>query len=153
MDSFFSGLFNYCHHSNTELALHILNHHKQVDEEVYGWMSHILCAHNIWNARILKHEPEHEVWDKLDKEKWIEIDTRNAEITRYIMGQMDLHGTIEYKSTSGIPYKNTVKDILFHVINHSTHHRAQIASSMRKSGIPGLKSDYIFYKRELTRKI
>jgi uncharacterized damage-inducible protein DinB len=44
-------------------------------------------------------------------------------------------------------FSNTIKDILFHMINHSTHHRAQIAMDMRNNKLEPLPLDYIFYKR------
>ncbi|QLH28398.1 MAG: hypothetical protein HWD63_02710 [Candidatus Parvibacillus calidus] len=39
-----------------------------------------------------------------------------------------------------------MKDIIFHIINHSTYHRGQIAMEFRQSGLEPLNTDYIFYK-------
>jgi uncharacterized damage-inducible protein DinB len=54
---------------------------------------------------------------------------------------------ITYETTEGRTFSNTLQDILFHVINHSTHHRAQIAADFRANGLEPLALDYIFYKR------
>lgn len=40
-----------------------------------------------------------------------------------------------------------IKDIMFHIVNHSTYHRAQIATELKDHGIEPLKTDYILYKR------
>lgn len=55
---------------------------------------------------------------------------------------------IGYKTSKGDAFQNTVKDILFHIINHSTYHRGQIAANCKEYGIEPLMSDYIFYKRD-----
>jgi uncharacterized damage-inducible protein DinB len=44
-------------------------------------------------------------------------------------------------------FTNTIKDILFHIINHSTNHRGQIAVDFRNNGLEPLVLDYVFYKR------
>jgi uncharacterized damage-inducible protein DinB len=56
--------------------------------------------------------------------------------------------TIAYKNTRGESFENSVRDILFHINNHSTHHRAQIAARIREAGITPPTSDYIFYRRK-----
>ena len=55
---------------------------------------------------------------------------------------------IIYKNSKGIEFSNTVQDVIFHVINHSTYHRAQIASDLKANGIEPINTDYIFYKRK-----
>jgi uncharacterized damage-inducible protein DinB len=54
---------------------------------------------------------------------------------------------VEYENSEGRTFANDVKDILFHVVNHSTHHRGQIMMDLRASGITPEPLDYIFYKR------
>lgn len=45
-------------------------------------------------------------------------------------------------------FTNTIGDILFHIVNHSTYHRGQIASDFRESDIEPLNTDYIMFKRD-----
>jgi uncharacterized damage-inducible protein DinB len=47
----------------------------------------------------------------------------------------------------GDTYTNSVQEILFHIINHSTYHRGQIMAQLRESGLEAISTDYIFYKR------
>jgi uncharacterized damage-inducible protein DinB len=37
--------------------------------------------------------------------------------------------------------------MLFHIVNHSTNHRGQIAVDFKSNGITPLGLDYIHYKR------
>ncbi|MDO1499494.1 DinB family protein [Winogradskyella maritima] len=54
---------------------------------------------------------------------------------------------MSYESSEGRLFANTVQDILFHIINHSAHHRGQIMMDLRQNGLEPLALDYIFYKR------
>jgi uncharacterized damage-inducible protein DinB len=51
----------------------------------------------------------------------------------------------------GEKFANTIKDIVVHVINHSTYHRAQIAQLVKQSGGEPAKTDYIVYQREFQK--
>jgi len=55
---------------------------------------------------------------------------------------------LEYE---GEKLANNIKDIVVHVINHSTYHRAQIALLVRQSGGEPAKTDYIVYQREFQK--
>lgn len=61
---------------------------------------------------------------------------------------MILKKKISYKNSRGERFENSVRDILFHVINHSTYHRGQIATDCKLHGMTPLATDYIFYKRD-----
>jgi len=45
------------------------------------------------------------------------------------------------------PFEQTMQvwHVLFHVVNHGTHHRAQIVSALRQLKIDPIPQDYIFY--------
>ena len=59
----------------------------------------------------------------------------------------DFEKRIDYENSEGRLFNNTVQDILFHIINHSTHHRGQISTDFRQNGLEPLQLDYVFYKR------
>lgn len=54
---------------------------------------------------------------------------------------------VAYRNTTGQRYENTLMQIIAHVLNHSTHHRAQVVAVLRSIDLepPGL--DYIVYLR------
>ncbi|RYE14391.1 MAG: damage-inducible protein DinB, partial [Sphingobacteriales bacterium] len=61
--------------------------------------------------------------------------------------------TYTYTNTQGKTYTNTVLQILTHVVNHATYHRAQIATDMRQHSLEPLMTDYIAYARELNGEL
>lgn len=142
----FIGLFTYNHHSNQKVLKVVLDHWEDVSDKTIDLINHILNAHQIWNARILG-EPEFGVWQNHSGEMLWELNTENYENTLKILTERDVNTIIDYTTSSGKPFSNSIKDILFHLINHSTYHRAQIATELKNSGIEPENTDYIFYKR------
>jgi uncharacterized damage-inducible protein DinB len=79
------------------------------------------------------------------------IDRQNYIKSLQLVEVLDMEAWITYKNSSGAKLSDKTKDILFHIINHSTYHRAQIALLLREQGIDPINTDYIFYKRQVTR--
>lgn len=75
------------------------------------------------------------------------IDEANQSRTLAILVNVSLDGSIHYANSTGRQFTNTVGDILFHIINHSTYHRGQLATEFRRSRLDPLVTDYIFHKR------
>lgn len=147
MRSFFTELYNYNHHFNLSL-LEIFNLNSQgISEKSIKWMNHIINAHHIWNARILQKTDKHEVWGINTFEDLYRLNSENWQTSMDIVNSFDFNNLIDYTNSRGQTFTNSVRDILFHAINHSTHHRAQIASDLKMSGLEPPVSDYIFYKR------
>lgn len=59
----------------------------------------------------------------------------------------DLTRTATYTNSKGITYTSTLREVITHVVNHGTHHRAQIALLLRDNGVAPPLTDYIFYTR------
>ncbi|PYS97899.1 MAG: hypothetical protein DMF63_17740 [Acidobacteria bacterium] len=53
-----------------------------------------------------------------------------------------------YKTSEGVSYENTYRDLLMHVLFHSSIHRGNIVLKMREDGLEPPKIDYILYLRE-----
>jgi uncharacterized damage-inducible protein DinB len=148
MKPFFRELFEYSHHFNIKLAKAILENRDKVSERSVKLFSHVLNAHRIWNNRIDPGKVNmFGVWAIHTPDVFEGIEQENYDHTLSILDRFDLGPVIEYKTTRGDLFRNSIRDILFHVVNHSTHHRAQIASDFRQSGIEPLVTDYVFYKR------
>ncbi len=147
MKSFLDQLFDYNFHSNKKLIEECQKLDK-VPEKSASLFSHILNAHHIWNARVLGSPVLYEVWQEHPIEDWGDIHYENQRSSFEIITKTDnFEIRIDYENTEGRLFTNTLQDILFHIINHSTHHRSQIAMDFRNEGIDPLKLDYIFYKR------
>ncbi|ASZ09658.1 hypothetical protein KTO58_27710 [Chitinophaga pendula] len=146
MNAFFSPLFDYNYHYNQQLTTLFATHGDTLPEKCVLLFSHILNSHQIWNARIESREPGVGVWDLHPREQLREIDQQNYEDSLRILRERRLEAIIHYRTFKGDPFSNSVQDLLFQVINHSTYHRGQIATALRVADIPPINTDYIFYK-------
>ena len=147
MKAFFHQLFDYNFYCNKRF-IETCAQLQQIPEQSQRLFSHVLNAHHIWNARISGQAPALAVWDVHQVAAWGDLHYQNQRDSFEIITNADpLDRRITYESTEGRTFTNTLQDILFHIINHSTHHRAQIAADFRANGLEPLALDYIFYKR------
>lgn len=147
MKHFFKELFAYSHHFNQQLVTVFTEQADKTSEKSVRWFNHILNAHQAWNNRILKQPGPLSSWVMHDVSELKAMDQLSYHTSLQILEQFELDTLIKYTTFKGDPFTNTVRDILFHVINHSTYHRGQIAAEFRQTGIEPIVSDYIFYKR------
>ncbi|MFZ1704112.1 MAG: DinB family protein [Saprospiraceae bacterium] len=145
----FRDIFVYHLELNQKVLVEIKKHILVLPENTYPLFCHILNAHQIWNSRILKLN-SFGVNDVHPFDSSVSIMLENNKNTLKIVDEFDFSETIKYTNSEGEEFCNTVQDILFHVANHTTHHRGQIIAKFRSVGIQPILSDYIFYKRKLT---
>ncbi|MDN3692945.1 DinB family protein [Chryseobacterium tructae] len=139
-------LFEYTYHFNVEMIKVISENRKLVDDKTISLINHTLNAQQIWSARILG-EPTFEVWQVNSFESLNEINHQNFVKSIEIVKDSDLEKRIEYQNSRGTKFENSIFEMLFHAINHSTYHRGQINSLLKQNGIEPILTDYIFYKR------
>ena len=146
MIEFFKDIFEYHNHFNQKLADLLIVNSNKITERTIPLFSHSINAHQIWNSRILetKSLAVHQIHTL---EKCKELDNQNYNDSLDILSDFDLAKKISYKTSGRIEFENSIQQILFHIANHFTHHRGQIISDLRQSGIEPIITDYIFYKR------
>jgi len=147
MNTFFEDLFAYNSYCNEQLAQALHHQQELVDEKSMLLFSHVLNAHQIWNDRLSKQPVRCGVWDRRPSDTFVTANRHNHEQTSQLLRQVSLSDIISYTTSSGTPFVNPAKEILFHIINHSTYHRGQIALLFRQNELDPLVSDYIFFKR------
>jgi len=121
-------------------------------EQPLKLMSHLLAAQQIWFNRcnslavtgvILWPAWPIEILSRITDEnhdKWIDFLAQ--------VDEKDFDEMISYKNLKGDPFENKLRDILAHVINHGTHHRAQAGQQLITAGADKLPvTDYIFFVR------
>jgi uncharacterized damage-inducible protein DinB len=90
------------------------------------------------------------LWESISLEKCEEyISEFNKQWQEYISesGEKELDRICVYRSTEGELFNNTVREIIQHVVNHSSYHRGQIAVMVKKDkGTPAV-TDYIVFQR------
>ena len=147
MKAFFKELFEYSHYTNQKLYDQFNEHQYKTSKKSINLFNHILNAHQIWNNRIEQKQTTFGTWDLHKLHDLKDMDQANYEQSLQILDNVDLDKMIHYNNTKGKAFVNSVRDILFHVINHSTYHRGQIATEFRQNGLDPLVTDYIYYKR------
>ena len=147
MKNYFQDLFDYNHHSNTEV-MHLISTKKACySEKASVLLSHTLNAHHIWNSRIIEKASKYSVWQIHDLKEAFILDRDNFEASKAILEVEKLQKEINYVNSKGNSFQSKIQDILFHIINHSTYHRGQLMGELKQQGFPPIGTDYIFYKR------
>ncbi|KAF2518709.1 damage-inducible protein DinB [Flavobacterium salilacus subsp. salilacus] len=146
MKSFFKELFDYTYHYNSQIIASLMAD-SAIHKKSVLLLNHTINAHEIWNARIMGKTADVGVWNMRSINVLQEQNKINYENSLQISDTFDLDDIIQYTNSKGMPFQNSVRDILFHIINHSTYHRGQIASYYKQEGGTPIVSDYIFHKR------
>lgn len=139
-------LFEYTYHFNKEMITIISENLEKTDEKTISLINHTLNAQQVWNSRVLGEE-SFEVWQINPFENLNEINHQNFQKSLHIIENSDLNQRIEYQNSRGATFENSIFEMLFQAINHSTYHRGQINSLLKQNGINPVLTDYIFYKR------
>lgn len=147
MKVFFNEIFDYNYYCNKKIIAECMAL-EEVPQRTIVLFSHIVNAHHIWNARMEKKAAEFGVWQVHEYKAWADIHYENQRNSFEIMSNVDsFDKRIDYENSEGRLFTNTIKDMLFHIVNHSTNHRGQIAADLRNNGITPIGLDYIHYKR------
>ncbi|MEZ5008403.1 MAG: DinB family protein [Chitinophagales bacterium] len=147
MNTYFKEIFEYQHHFNLKLLDQMIDNEGKVPVKSIQLFSHLLNAHQIWNSRILNFE-RFDVFQIHPLEECETIERKNYRDTLKILKEFDLSKKVIYNTSKGEEFSNTIQDILFHVSNHTAHHRGQIIAQLKHKGITPLVTDFIFYKRK-----
>lgn len=147
MKMFFKELFEYNNHFNEKLSEVFLEYPEKTSEKSVKLFNHILNAHQIWNCRVEPTQIQYDSWAMHLAHDYKDINNDNYIKSIYILDNFDLNSSVQYSNSKGEIFTKTIRDILFHVINHSTYHRAQIVTDFKLNGLESVATDYIHYKR------
>ena len=114
-------------------------------------VSHISNAQLIWLSRIKNMIPGYGVFDEHSLADCREMLFNSSDqlLDLAAMPVMGLTQVISYTNTQGEAFETSVEDILIHVFNHGTYHRAQVAKDLRANALAPVNTDYITYVRAL----
>ena len=111
-------------------------------------LQHIVNAESIWMSRVAGEKQVVGVWETLPLHDCRSLHQSSVQKLQTVLNNnQDLEQVISYVNTSGDAFSDTMHDIIVHVLNHSTYHRAQIAKEMRMHNIDPINTDYITYVR------
>ena len=147
----FRSLFRYTRWAN-DRVLRAMQAADPVPKRAVELFSHLLRAQDVWFGRIEK--TDHATLDLWVDESLAACAERAEASTRRWKTVLDgwtapdLDRSIPYTNSKGTHFETPLRDLLSHVVNHSTHHRAQIALVLREAGIAPPATDYIFFVRD-----
>jgi uncharacterized damage-inducible protein DinB len=150
MKAYFIQLSNYDRYANLRILETIIKAGNP--EKPVQLMAHLLAAQQIWLKRF-KGEPTigNELWPDWNADTFEQlINNNHRSLINFLdyLDPNDFDNIINYKSLKGDSYENKLSEILAHMINHGTHHRAQAGQLLKLAGVDLPGTDYIFYLRE-----
>lgn len=113
-------------------------------------LSHIVNAQMIWLSRLNGEKSNLGVWDEhtiMECEKYHNLSSDGLEKKNREYDASEMLN-ISYLTTKNDQFENLFGDIILHIFNHGTYHRAQIAAAMRKNGFDPINTDYISFVRK-----
>lgn len=149
MKEYFLKLFRYNEWANNRI-LEVLVSTPVRNGDILKLFSHIISAQRLWLERILNSNIIFEIWNTESLEGCIQMSKESSLAWIKFLERTDeasLKENVHYVNTKGLPFDNTVEDILAHVINHSTYHRAQLARMLRQEDIQPPVTDFIAFRR------
>ncbi|WP_292939714.1 MULTISPECIES: DinB family protein [unclassified Mucilaginibacter] len=120
-------------------------------------MAHIFNAQQIWLNRCTQ-KPMNDLkpWDRIEANNLTDTNDKNfSQWCDYINGLQlsDFERVINYINFSGLSFNDQLIDIVSHVVNHGTHHRAQVGQLLKAAGAELPATDYVHYIRTLKTSI
>jgi uncharacterized damage-inducible protein DinB len=115
-------------------------------------LTHLLITEKEYYDRLYgKDSTGFDFWPTLSLEECGGLARENAEayeklLRRFEENGLDVRAT--YRNSQGMPYENTYRELLTHVLLHSSIHRGNIVLKMREDGFEPPVIDYIIYLRE-----
>jgi uncharacterized damage-inducible protein DinB len=119
-------------------------------------LAHLLITEQEYFERLYgKDSFGFDFWQDLSVEECGDLARATAERFEKLLRKFDDEGLdmkARYRTSEGVWYENTFRELLTHVLFHSSIHRGNIMLKMREENLEPPKIDYIIYLRETTVK-
>jgi uncharacterized damage-inducible protein DinB len=120
-------------------------------EKALRILSHILITEKEYFARLYgKDSTGFDFWPQLSRAECRQLVFENSESYFNLLKGFEDEGldiSTTYKTSEGISHRNSYREMLTHVLFHSTSHRGQINTVLRQEGFEPVSTDYIIYLR------
>jgi len=125
---------------------------KNKSEKAQKILAHLLITEKEYFERLGgKDSTGFDFWQDLSLEDCAKLTQETAENYEAILQKSEdesISQIARYKTSEGVAYQNTFRQMLTHVLFHSATHRGNIVLKMREEGFAPPKIDYIIYLRE-----
>ena len=125
---------------------------ENASEKARKILTHLLTTEREYFARLYgKDSTGFDFWPDLTTEECGDLARATAESYEKLLRRFDDEGLdirAKYKTSEGATCENTYRELLTHVLFHSSIHRGNIILKLREEGFTPPKIDYIIYLRE-----
>lgn len=151
MKKYFLKLYNYNYWSNKRV-LGAIEKQKVNDPKILQLMGHVLAAQYLWLHRIKGlPTPDVKLWGEYSLERLLHMAEDVGKMwIEYVESTDNFDRELTYHNYTNDPYTNNVENIMIHLVNHSSYHRAQVALLLRQKGFEPINTDFITYDRVIT---
>jgi uncharacterized damage-inducible protein DinB len=115
-------------------------------------LAHLLITEQEYFERLYgKDSKGFDFWQDLSIEECGALARTTAERFEKLLRRFEEEGldlTARYRTSEGVWHENTFRELLTHVLFHSSIHRGNIMLAVREAGFAPPKIDYIIYLRE-----
>ncbi|MGY3053459.1 putative damage-inducible protein DinB [Pedobacter sp. UYEF25] len=139
------AILDYCQEADNRI-IEVFTSTKNSPPQALALFSHVLNAQHIWASRMLNRKSKFSFFQVHLLDDFGGVHEQNFVLFREVLDQISLNQKVNYIDSEGLNGTSAVRDILFHVFNHSTHHRGQIVMLFRDNGIEPPVTDYIYLK-------
>lgn len=146
MKSFFLEKFEYDFYASKNLIEHIEQQESFVSSFVFKSFSHIINVHHIWLSRLKGSKAESNFWDELPLFYFQKLLEANYTETIDFIERIELENKINYHSSEGVEFTKSMNDVLYHILNHSNYHRAQIIMDLKNNNLAVPSFNFITFK-------
>ena len=115
-----------------------------------GTLFHTMTAQITWRTRLERVPPPVEMPCATPQELKDVWAAEEARLRAYLqtLGDADLSASVSYKNSKGVPFEEPLWQILMHMLNHGTQHRAEAAAMLTDFNHSPGDVDMILYFRE-----
>lgn len=154
MKKYFLKLYKYNAWSN-ERVMQCLKKQTVVDEKILTLMGHIVAAQFLWLHRIKGlPAPNVKLWGSYTFDQLLQlVPEAGRQWIEFVESTDNFDRELTYRNYVNEPYTNNVENIMIHLVNHSSYHRAQIALLLRQKGFEPVNTDFITYDRVITNQL
>lgn len=121
-------------------------------EKSHKILAHLLITEQEYFERLYgKDSKGFDFWQNLSLEECGQLARETAERYEKLLRRFEDEGldlTARYRTSEGDWKENTFREMLTHVLFHSSIHRGNIMNIQRENGFAPPKIDYIIYLRE-----
>ena len=115
-------------------------------------LAHLLITEQEYYGRLYgKDSLGFDFWQDLTLEECGNLARKTAERYEKLLRKFDDEGldiSAQYRTSEGVWCENTFRELLTHVLFHSSTHRGNIMLNLREAGFAPPQIDYIIYLRE-----